>query len=511
MEQAQLSLPNLLARTRLFPQEEAEALYRRWDQDSQNGKDDLETFARWLASQKLLTDYQASLLTRGHSEGFFLQDYKILDRIGRGRMAGVYKALHSSGQAVAIKVLPPSRAKDPLLLARFQREARLALRLKHSHVVRAYHVGEAQGLHFLVMEYLEGETLADVLDRRGKLPPSEAVRLMHQALQGLEHLYEQGLVHRDLKPSNLMLVPAAAAGHPDITTAATLRILDIGLGRELFDERVPTQQEQAQLTGAGALLGTPDYMAPEQARDARSADIRADIYSLGCVLYHMLAGRPPFPDTNLINQMVRHATEAPKPLAEFSSTLPGGLQQVVDWMLAKEPSQRYATPGRAAKALEVFLIDRVAESEPGPEPQMQAYLESIDAAVITPTQRMATPPAARASPRGEPPMPVQAPAKPASPSTKARRPAAPSLPPATKPRMKVATQPPIGEPPGSPDDRDTADVELVPAIPYQPFAQGETGLRLSRRDFAMLGLGAGSALTAVVIGLTLARLLHRSN
>src|SRR5262249_15091776 len=209
--------------------------------------------------------------------------------------AGVYKAIHQLGQVVAIKVLPPSKAKDPHMLARFLRESRLAMRLKHPNVVRAFQVGEVNGLYYLVMEYLEGETLDEVILRRKQWPPAEAVRLIHQALLGMQHIHEQGLVHRDIKPANLMLVPGSSANVPDTTLRATVKILDIGLGRALFDESSPAAPtgagEDFQLTAEGVLLGTPDYLSPEQARDPRSTDIRADIYSLGCVLYHALAGQ----------------------------------------------------------------------------------------------------------------------------------------------------------------------------------------------------------------------------
>src|SRR5262249_53294010 len=160
---------------------------------------------------------------------------------------------------------------------------KLALRLKHPNIVRSFQMGQARSLNYLVMEYLEGETLEDVLARRKQLPASEGVRLIYQALQGLHHIHEQGLVHRDLKPANLMLVPPPPAGGSD-TSLCTVKILDIGLGRELWEESAEAQD--GGLTSEGVLLGTPDYMAPEQARDPRTTDIRADIYSLGCVLYH---------------------------------------------------------------------------------------------------------------------------------------------------------------------------------------------------------------------------------
>src|SRR5262249_1156162 len=161
-------------------------------------------------------------------------------------------------------------------------------------------VGQTNGLHFLVMEYLEGETLEDVLQRRKRLPPHEAVRLVHQALQGLQHIHERGLVHRDLKPANLMLTPPRAPGEPDDTLGARVKILAGGLGRALRGGGARGAANHLQRTGEGVLLGTPDYLAPEQARDPRAVDIRADIYSLGCVLYHCLTGQPPFPDTNVL-------------------------------------------------------------------------------------------------------------------------------------------------------------------------------------------------------------------
>ena len=316
---------------------------------------------------------------RGHTDDFFLGDYKILERIGRGRMAGVYKSVHPSGQVVAIKVLPPSRAKNGQTLARFEREARLAVKLTHPNVVRSFQVGEAKGIHYLVMECLEGETLDEMLARRKRLPPAEAVRLIHQALLGLQHIHELGLVHRDLKPANLMLIPAPARGSNETTFKSSTKILDIGLARELFDENAPEGVDRDELTGEGVLLGTPDYLAPEQARDPRTIDIRADIYSLGCTLYHLLTGQPPFPDKNILNQMIRHATQTPKPLAEFNPSIPEGLQQIVSWMMAKQADQRYPTPARAAQALDAFLMVTADSTTPAEESrEMREYLTWLE-------------------------------------------------------------------------------------------------------------------------------------
>src|SRR5215475_10077667 len=212
----------LLIRSHLLSLDDTKAMFARWNQEAKDAAN-VAQFAKWMVANKYLTEYQASLLARGHADGFFLGQYKILDRLGKGRMAGVYRAQHETGPIVAIKVLPPSKAKDPSLLARFQREARLALKLKHTNVVRTFQVGEGQQsgtstrLYYLVMEYIEGETLDDVLGRRRQFLPGEAVRLIYQALLGLQHLHEHSLVHRDLKPANLMLAYGAAPAPPDST------------------------------------------------------------------------------------------------------------------------------------------------------------------------------------------------------------------------------------------------------------------------------------------------------
>jgi serine/threonine protein kinase len=522
MELTVQNVYGLLIRSHLVPLEELKAAYARWQQEAGEGAGNLVRFMAWMVSQKLLTEYQATLLARGHADGFFLNEYKILDRLGKGRMAGVYKAQHQLGQIVAIKVLPPSRAKDPSTLARFHREARLSLKLKHPNIVRSFQTGAAGELHYLVMEYLEGETLEEVLARRGKLPPAEAVRLVYQVLQGLQHLHTQGAIHRDLKPANLMLVGSL----PDSTLRATVKILDIGLGRALFDEGMADTTVDPAITTEGALLGTPDYMAPEQARDPRAIDIRADIYSTGCVLYHLLAGHPPFPDTNVISQMIRHATETPRPLKEANPAIPDGLQQIVNWMLAKDPAARYPTPERAAQALQVFLAagDRAPDADDGP--QMKSYLtwlehqsgESPPGAPLVPAQAAGVEPKAPARPTGSKPPSGTLPA--ASP-----RPSAPPLPPqparqrsssrqaSSRHRRKghrqappaVAVSPPpeavapAAARPAGEAVPEKFDVELVPldgvAAPVKIM-----GLSLSRRDFICFGIGAAAGALATFLG-----------
>jgi serine/threonine protein kinase len=520
MELTVQNVYGLLLRSKLLSLEEAKAMYARWEREAGAHATNLARFAAWMVANKYLTEYQAGLLARGHAEGFFLGDYKVLDRLGKGRMAGVYKAQHRLGQVVAIKVLPPSKAKDPTLLGRFQREARLALKLKHPNIVRAFQVGVCDGLHYLVMEYLEGETLEEVLTRRGKFLPGEAVRLVYQALQGLEHIHGQGLVHRDLKPSNLMLVPGAAADGS--TLRSTVKILDIGLGRALFDDGAA---EGPALTGEGVLLGTPDYMSPEQARDPRATDIRGDIYSLGCVLYHLLSGHPPFPDTNIISQMIRHATEPPRPLKEMNPAVPDGLQQIVNWMLAKGPAGRYPTPERAAGALQVFLA---AGSEPalGPEsdPKMRSYLTWLEvedgkarqaaAAPTPPVAKLAsTAPAGKKPPSTVPAIPVQAtPPAPAAAPDKAARPNKPERPRhgAGKRRRKTRQHPavPVAVPatPVAPVAAPAeVNVELV-AVSSAPPRPATPFLSLGRRDFLFFTIGTAAGATVTLLGWLIARL-----
>jgi serine/threonine protein kinase len=521
----------LLLRSKLLSAEEARVMFARWQEDAKDADANLAKFAAWMVSKKYVTEYQAALLARGHADGFFLGDYKIVDRLGKGRMAGVYKAQHQLGQTVAIKVLPPSKAREPLLLARFQREAKLAMRLRHPNIVRSFQMGSSEGLHYLVMEYLEGDTLEEVLLRRKQFPPPEAVRLIYQALQGLQHIHEQGLVHRDLKPANLMLVPPPVRD----TTACTVKILDIGLGRVFFDESGETQDPG--LTGEGVLLGTPDYMAPEQARDPRCTDIRADVYSLGCVLYHLMSGQTPFPDTNIISQMIKHATEPARPLREFNREVPDGLQQIVNWMMAKEPSGRYATPERAARALEVYLAaGNSPPSCPETDPEMQPYLHWVEA-----ENRRNPPPQSAVRPIAgtlQPASPLIAmPVQPGVPPSGTIPTASPVASARTGERARARPEQAEGREAGSKRERERGekreeqkrrekkkakpavsreeratahpfDVELVQTQAGRSDARGKREGMLTRRDFIMFFAGVGTTLLACFAGWAMAALMR---
>ncbi|MCS6975940.1 MAG: serine/threonine protein kinase, partial [Gemmatales bacterium] len=367
------NLCGLLIRSRLQPVEKVKECYEKWQKQAADKKSTRD-FARWLVENGLVTEYQATLLSNGYADNFFLGEYKILDRIGKGRLAGVYKAVHASGQVVAIKVLPPSKAANPNLLKRFEREAQVAEQLDHPNVVRTFHHGQSNGLHYIVMEYLEGETLKNVLRTRHRLPLVEALRIAYYLGQGLQYLHEKGLVHRDLCPENIMLCPAPTG--EETTRKCSVKILDIGLSRTLFETKRKTTFEN--LTATGEIIGNPEYMAPEQARDPNKADIRSDLYSLGCVLYHMLAGRPPFSDVNPMRLAVLHATESPPPLKDVGIESSGELNHLLGKLLAKDPAQRFETPTMLCEAVRQLLGAEVEAMRSRPESrEMAGYLESL--------------------------------------------------------------------------------------------------------------------------------------
>jgi CheY-like chemotaxis protein len=293
---------------------------------------------------------------RGHPR------YLVLERVGSGAMGTVYKAVHLlMERVVALKVVRPELLSRPGADQRFRREARAAARLHHPNIVHAYDAESAGDAHFLVMEFVEGANLADRL-RGGPLPAAEACRYAREAALGLQHAHEQGMVHRDVKPHNLMLTPAGQ-----------VKILDFGLARFVSEAAAGGAQPAAWLLGSAGLgstaaeggpapaqaAGTPDYVAPEEVADPAAADIRADVYSLGCTLYRLLAGRVPFPGGGALEKVRRHQREDPEPLDRLRPGLPGGLAAAVGRMMAKDPARRFQTPAEAAAALAPFTATTV--------------------------------------------------------------------------------------------------------------------------------------------------------
>jgi serine/threonine protein kinase/CHAT domain-containing protein/Tfp pilus assembly protein PilF len=273
-------------------------------------------------------------------EGARLGQYEILGKLGNGSMGVVFKARHTElDKVVALKVLKGEHA-DEVTIARFKNEIRAVGRLEHPNIVVAHDAGELDGIHYLVMEYVDGMDLARLVERCDRLSAADACEVIRQAAVGLQHAYERGLVHRDIKPSNLML---ARDGR--------VRLLDLGLARSFGEAPSDT------LTAAGMMLGTADYLAPEQWDHPHEADTRADIYSLGCTLYHLLAGKAPFSNEtyrSVLNKMVAHVKVPPPPIKELCPKIPPSLDAVVNRMLAKNPANRFARPSEVAEALLPF-------------------------------------------------------------------------------------------------------------------------------------------------------------
>jgi hypothetical protein len=243
---------------------------------------------------------------------------------------------------VALKILPAERARDPEARARFLREMKAVGGLEHPHIVAALDAGEAEGRLYLAMEFVDGLSLAEVLERHGPLPVADACEAARQAALGLQHAHEHGLVHRDVKPANLRLTPAGQ-----------VKVLDLGLAHFLCDDPAARQG----LTAAGHTLGTADYMAPEQWADPRTADIRADLYSLGCTLYGLLAGRPPFGGAEYDTwrkKMQAHEQAPVPPIRGLRPEVPDGLAALLERLLAKKPADRPATPAEVAEALAAY-------------------------------------------------------------------------------------------------------------------------------------------------------------
>ena len=397
-----LTIPNifgLLIRSKLVGIEQARSLMERWEKERAGKPQSIRAFALYLVENRHITEYQAGLLLRGYAEGFFVGPYRILDRLGSGKMAGVYRAQHELGQVFALKVLPPSSVKDSRLLARFLRESNLVINFNHPNVVRGFQLGESEGLHYLAMEFLSGETLKDHL-KRGVISSGDAARVGYQILRGLQHLHEKGIVHRDIKPENLMLVNRTEGTKADLAKA-TVKILDIGLGRAVMGEG---EDLEDQVTETGVLLGTPDYMAPEQARNSRGVDIRCDLYSTGCVMYHMLTGQPPFPDSSLLNQMIRHATESPRPPHELAPGVPMGLEKIVLKLMEKNPEDRYADPASALKVLLPFVSGDLEGLEtPESDAKMRPYFTWLEGEKRNTALRLAENVAPVSQPIVEPP------------------------------------------------------------------------------------------------------------
>jgi serine/threonine protein kinase len=284
-----------------------------------------------------LTPFQALLLHRGRGHELLIGSYVLLDPLGEGGMGHVYRARNwKLDTYVAVKVIRPDRAAEPGSAGRFLREIRALGTIRHPHLVYAVDAGVDSGRLYCAMEYVPGTDLGRLLRDRGALPLETACRYAAQLAAALGHISARGLVHRDVKPANVLVTQ----------DGSTVKLGDLGLAR--FDQ---PDRALAGLTRVGVMIGTPDYVAPEQIRDSRGADIRSDLYSLGATLYHMLTGRPPFDGLGTVGKLHHHQEVEPVPVEQLRPDVPAEVATVVRTLLAKRPRDRYQDPGEVVAAL----------------------------------------------------------------------------------------------------------------------------------------------------------------
>ncbi|MBY0526777.1 MAG: protein kinase [Gemmataceae bacterium] len=393
-------------------------------------------FAGLMVRDGLLTHFQAEQFLLGKWRRFTIGKYKVLERLGSGGMGSVYLCEHKfMRRRVAVKVLPAAKAEDPASLERFYREARAAAALDHPNIVRAYDIDQDENLHFLVMEYVDGASLQEIIKKTGPMHVLRACHYVRQAAIGMQHAHEAGLVHRDIKPGNLL-----------VDRTGTMKVLDMGLARFFHDEEDILTKKYDE-----SVLGTADYLAPEQALDSHGVDIRADIYSLGATFYFCLTGQPPFNEGTVAQKLIWHQTRQPKPIRTIRPEVPEQVAVVIAKMMEKDKLKRYQTPAQVAEALAPLTTRPIP---PPPEAEMPRLSPAAMMPVTTEASINISPPT---------PM-VQRPAQ------------APAATPAPRPQqqiaaaMQAAPRPPQQSAQPTPDPRRVATPPPRPQSGHRPPA-----------------------------------------
>ena len=309
-----------------------------------------------MVEDGLITDFQAEQYLLGKWRGFTIGKYKLLERVGVGGMGQVFLCEHMyMKRRVAIKVLPPAKAEQPAALGRFYREARAAGSLEHPNIVRTHDIDQDGNLHFIVMEYVDGSNLLDMVKKSGPMEVRRACHYIRQVAVGLDFAFRSGIIHRDVKPGNVLIDRRGAA-----------KILDMGLARFYKDQTdMLTVKYDDKI-----VLGTADYVAPEQVANSHSVDVRADIYALGASFYFLLAGHPAFPSGTVSQKLLWHRTKDPTPIRQIRPEVPEGVAAVLAKMLAKDPNARQQTPSEVAADLERWASGAVIEPPVGEMPQL---------------------------------------------------------------------------------------------------------------------------------------------
>ena len=320
----------------------------------------------WLQHQQMVTEWQSEKLLQGRYRGFFLGPYRLLNRVARGGMSTIYAARHQgSGDIHALKVLPLSRTGDVSFLARFQREAQITQRLRHPHIVNVWNVYSGtdgqNSVHFMSMELLHGRDLFELVNLEGPLPWRDAAEYIRQAATGLAYAHQEGLIHRDIKPGNLFL-----------TVDSSVKILDLGLAQDFDSEENLTREFNERV------LGTADYLSPEQAKDCHTVDPRADIYSLGCTLYFLLTGQAPFTEGSLIQRLMAHQTRTPPQISQFRDDVPDDLTSLLIRMMAPDRNKRISSADEVADLL-VLILSLPEDSSTSVDPNSRDIEQSVAA------------------------------------------------------------------------------------------------------------------------------------
>ena len=325
---------------------------------------DKQLLAKKLIDAGLITSWQHDKLRRGRFAGFFLGKYKLLSILGKGGMGAVYLAEHAQlNRRVAIKILPPALLENAAFLARFKQEARATASLDHPNIVRAYDVDQDGAYHYLVMEYVVGLELQQLVERKGQLPFRDIARYIGQACDGLQHAHNRGMIHRDIKPANLL-----------VTNEGQIKILDLGVARIVDQD----DKESVTLAHNEDVIGTVDYIAPEQLLDSHNVDNRADLYSLGCTMYFLLTGKRPFEEGTWAVRLMKHQNSVPPAIELLRPDTPPGLIAICQKMMSKQPKDRPQSASEVAQYLATWLEKGdAAVAAPKKEGPNQAALEAV--------------------------------------------------------------------------------------------------------------------------------------
>ncbi len=402
-----------------------------------------------MVADGVLTDFQAEQFLLGKWRGFTVGKYKLLERVGVGGMGQVFLCEHLfMKRRVAVKILPPAKAEQPAALGRFYREARAAGQLEHPNIVRTHDIDQDGNLHYIVMEYVDGSNLLDMVKKHGPMPAPRAAHYIRQTALGLQYSFDNGLIHRDIKPGNIL-----------VDRHGTAKLLDMGLARFYQDQSdMLTIKYDDKI-----VLGTADYVAPEQVANSHAVDVRADIYALGGSLYFLLAGHPPFPTGTVSQKLLWHRTKDPTPLRQVRPDVPDGLAAVVAKMMHKDPAQRYQTPVEVAVELERWA----AADAPVPT---EAELPALSKAARDPAADREAASRTNMKMAAAPPPSMAVAASPAAPPPKATRPS----PFAAEPAVALSVAPPSGDQTPNPGGRPSPF--QVPAPPSaSETANGRAG------------------------------------